>query len=139
MRPLIDLRKRPTNVCEVADARGQHRFDALAHPPRHHGRRAAGADRDDDVAAIDNGGKNETGAIEVVHNVDRQAGCPGARRHRHADIACAGAQHRDHAVKVGRERIARGEFDSSAVHSLQVMIAVGREPADARAGRNQEP
>ena len=40
---------------EIADPRRQHRLDALAHAARHHRRGAAGADRDHDVAAIDDG------------------------------------------------------------------------------------
>src|SRR5690348_10723035 len=44
---------------KIADARRQYGFDLLAHAPRHHGRSAAGADGDDDIAAINDGRKDE--------------------------------------------------------------------------------
>ena len=76
---------------EIADARGQHRFDALAHTARDHRRRAAGADRDHDVAAIDDRRKDEGGMREVVHHVDGKA--RGLRPRRHASrVACTGAR-----------------------------------------------
>ena len=91
---------------EIADARRQHRFDALAHAARHHRRGAAGADGNDDVAAIDDRGKDESGMREVVHHIDGQPDRLRARRHRNADIAGAGAEDRDHAGEIGRQRIA---------------------------------
>ena len=96
---------------EIADARRQHRLDALAHAARDHRRRAAGADGDDDVAAIDDRGKDEGRMREVVHHIDGQADRLRARRHRNADVAGAGAEDRDDAGEIGRQRIARGQFD----------------------------
>ena len=87
---------------EIADARRQHRFDALAHAARDHRRRAAGADGDDDVAAIDDRGKDEGGMREVVHHIDGQPDRLGAHRHRNADIAGAGAEDGDDAGEIGR-------------------------------------
>ena len=96
---------------EIADPRRQHRLDALAHAARHHRRGAAGADRDHDVAAIDDGRKNESRMREVVHHIDGQADRLGPRRHRRSDVAGARAQDRNHAVEIGRQRIALGELD----------------------------
>src|SRR4029077_17139725 len=44
---------------EIADPCRQNRLDALAHAARNDRRCAAGADSDDDIAAIDNGRKDE--------------------------------------------------------------------------------
>jgi hypothetical protein len=55
----IDLRQRPMKAGEIADPRRQHRLDALAHAARHDRRSSAGADGNDDVAAIDDGGKDK--------------------------------------------------------------------------------
>ena len=100
---------------EIADARRQHRFDALAHAARDHRRRAAGADGNDDVAAIDDRGKDESGMREVVHHIDGQADRLRARRHRNADVAGAGAENCDDARQIGSERIASGRFDPRGV------------------------
>ena len=91
---------------EIADARRQHRLDALAHAARHHRRSAAGADRDDHVAAIDDRREDESRMREVVHHIDGQTDRLGPRRHRSADVAGAGAQDRDHAGQIGGQRIA---------------------------------
>ena len=126
---------------EIADPRRQHRFDALAHAARHHRRGAAGADGDDHVAAIDDGGKNESRMREVVHHIDGQADRLGPRRHRNADVAGARAQDRNDAGEIGRQRIAFGKLDPRRVRGIQaahIMMAVGREPADARARRRQQ-
>ena len=64
-----------------------------------------------------------------------------ARRHRDADVAGAGAEDRDHAGKIGGQRIAFAKLDPRRVRgvkSAHIMIAVGRKPADARAGRSQQ-
>ena len=135
------LAKAADEAGEIADARRQHRLDALAHAARHHRRSAAGADGDDDIAAIDDRGKDESRMREVVHHIDGQADRLGARRHRNADVAGAGAEDRDHAGKIGGERIARGRFDPRHVvggEAREIMIAVGRIPADLRAGRRQQ-
>ena len=58
---------------EVADARRQQRFDALPQPPRQHRRSAAGADRHHDLAAIDNGRKDESRQIGPIDDVDRNS------------------------------------------------------------------
>jgi hypothetical protein len=126
---------------EIADPGRQHGFDALAHAARHHRRSAAGADRDNDVTAIDNGRKNERGMLQIVHHIDRQADRPGPRRHRHADIAGAGTQDRNDATKIGRQGIALRKLDPRHVGGIQsadIMIAIGRKPANPRArGRQQ--
>ena len=127
---------------EIADARRQHRFDALADAARDHRRRAAGADGNDDVAAIDDRGKDESGMREIVHHIDGQPDRLRARRHRNADVAGAGAEDRNDTRQIGSERIARGRLDPRGVRGVetsQIMIAVGRKPADPRARRNQQP
>ena len=58
---------------ELADARRQQRLDALAQTTRQHRRRAAGADRHHDVAAIDDRRHDESGEIGPVDHVDRNA------------------------------------------------------------------
>ena len=121
---------------EIADARRQHRLDALAHAARDHRRRAAGADGNDDVAAIDDRGKDESGMREIVHHIDGQTDRLRARRHRNADVAGAGAENRNDTREIGGERIARGRLDPRGIRGVepsQIMIAVGRKPADPRA------
>ena len=123
-------------------ARRQHRFDLLAHAARDHRRRAAGADGNDDIAAIDDGGKDESGMREVVHHIDGQPDRLRAHRHRNADIAGAGAKDCDHAGKVGNQRIAGGQFDPGGVVGIeasQVMIAINGIPAHPCARGNQQP
>ena len=126
---------------EIADPGGQHRFDALADAARHHRRGAAGADRHHDIAAIDDGGKNESRMGEIVHHIDGKADRLGPRRHRNADVAGARAQDGNHALEFGRQRIAAGKFDPRRIISgepAHIMMAVGREVADARTRRRQQ-
>ena len=141
MRLWSCLRQRPMKAGEIADPRRQHRLDAFAHAARHHRRCAAGADRDHHVTAIDDRGKNEARMRQVVHHIDRQADrlCP--HRHRNSDVAGARAKNRNHTAEIGRQRIAFGNLDPRRVGRLQsadIMIAIGREPANARAGRSQQ-
>ena len=78
---------------------------------------------------------------EIVHHIDGQSHRLCARRHGNADVTGAGAEDRDHIRQIGGERIARGRLDPCDVCWLeagQIMIAVGRKPADPRAGRNQQ-
>ena len=78
---------------------------------------------------------------EVVHDIDGQAGGFRPGRHRNADIAGAGTQDRNHPVEIGRQRIARRQFDPrhlAGIQSAEIMMAVGGKPADARAGRRQQ-
>ena len=63
---------------EIANARGQNSLDALAHPARDDRRCSAGADSDDDIAAIDDGGENESRMGEIVHHIDGQTDRLGA-------------------------------------------------------------
>ena len=65
---------------ELADARGQNGFDPFANPARQDRRCAAGADRDHDIAAIDDGGKDEGRKVRAVDHIHRNAERPGARR-----------------------------------------------------------
>ena len=121
---------------EIADARRQHGLDALADAPRDHRRRSAGSDSNDDVATIDDRGKDESGMREIVHHIDGQTDRLRTRRHRNADVTGAGAEDRDHIRQIGGERIARGRLDPRGVRgreTSQIMIAVGRKPADPRA------
>ncbi len=114
----------------------------LAHAARHDRRSAAGADGNDDVAAIDDGGKDESRMDEVVHHIDGQSDRLGACRHRHADVAGTGAEDRDHTGQIGGERIAGIRLDPRHVlggKAGEVMIAVGREPADLRTGSGEQP
>ncbi len=137
MRAIDRFAEAADEAGEIADPSRQHCLDALAHAARHHRRGAAGANGNDNIAAIDDGRKNEGGTIEIVHDVDGQTGCLRTRRHRNADVAGARAQHRDDATEIGGERIARGQFDASGIRFIdaaQIVIAVGRKPANARAG-----
>ncbi len=125
---------------EIADARRDDSLDLLAQAARHHRRSAAGADRDHDIAAVDDRRKNESGMRDVVHHIDGQPERFRTQRHRNADIACARAEHRDHAREIGGQRIALGEIDARELRRFQtvrVMRARGRIPADARAGCQQ--
>ena len=126
---------------EIADPRRQDGFDALAHAARHHRRGAAGADRDHHVAAIDDGRKNESRMRKIVHHIDGQADRFRPRRHRDADVAGARTQDRNHAAQIGDQRIAFGQLDPRGIGGVQpahIMTAVGGEPADARARRQQQ-
>ena len=126
---------------EIADAGGQHSFDALAHAARHDRRSSAGADGNDHVAAIDDGGKNESRMREIVHHIDGQTDRLGPRRHRNSDVAGARAQDGNDAGEIGRQRIAIRKLDPRHIGSgkpAQIMLAVGREVADARASRRQQ-
>ena len=79
---------------------------------------------------------------EVVHHIDGQTDRLRPRRHRNADVAGAGAEDRDDAGQIGGERIAVRGFDPRDVvggKPAEIMIAVGREPADLRTGRRQQP
>ena len=106
-------------VGEIADSRGQRRLDALAHAARHHRRSATGADGDDDIAAIDDGGKDESGMHEVVHHIDGKTDGLRARRQRNADIAGAGAEDRDHALQISRERITLRDLDAIGIDAAR--------------------
>jgi hypothetical protein len=79
---------------------------------------------------------------EIVHHVDGQSDRLRARRHRNADIAGTGAEDRDDAGEISRQRIAIDGLDPREVvrsQSCQFVIAVGRIPADLSAGRRQQP
>jgi len=65
----------------------------------------------DDIAAIDDGRKDEGRMFEVVHHVDGDAGRPGPRRYFGSDVARARAEDRDDAGEIGGQRIAIGQFD----------------------------
>ena len=141
MRPWMDLAEAADETGEIADPRRQHRLDALAHAARHHRRSAAGADGDTTSPRSTMAGKDEGGMREVVHHIDGKADRLGARRHRNADIAGAGAEDRDDAGKIGRQRIALRMLDLRRIVGIepaQIMIAVGRVPADARTGRREQ-
>lgn len=71
---------------------------------------------------------------EIVHHIDRQADRLRARRHRNTDIARAGTENGDDVLEIGRERIAFCYFDTACINAAEIMIAVGRVPAHARAG-----
>ena len=58
---------------KIADARRQQRLNAFAQTPRQNRRRAAGADRDHNVTAINDGGENESRKLRPVDDVDRHA------------------------------------------------------------------
>ena len=109
------MRQRPIKPARSPIRAGSMRLDAFAHAARHHRRGATGADRHDDVAAIDDGRKDEGGMREIVHHVDGQADRSRARRHRSADVAGARAENRDHAAEIGGQRIAFGKLDPRRV------------------------
>ena len=78
---------------------------------------------------------------EVIHHIHGQADglCP--RRHRRPGIACAGAKNGDHPAETGRHGIAFGKLDPRRLVSAktcQVMVAVGRVPANLRARGGQQ-
>ena len=133
--------ERADEAGEIADPCRKHRLDALAHAARHHGRSAAGADGNNDIAAIDDGGKDESGMREVVHHIDGQPDRLCTRRHSDTDITRTRAEDRDHSFKIGRQRIALRDIDACGFLGSkpgQIMIAVGRMPAHPRARRNQQ-
>ena len=127
---------------EITDARGQQCLDAFAHAPRHHRRCPTGADRDHDIAAIDDGRENECRVLQVVHYVDRQTDSARTRGHRLANGASTGAQHRDDIGKIGLQRIAVRAFEArqrTGIETQDIVIAIGCEPAHPRASRHQQP
>jgi hypothetical protein len=89
---------------EVADARRQQRFDALAQPPRQHRRGAAGPDRDHNLAAVDNGRKNESRQVGPVDDIDRNSLPPRLRGDR---IVALIAEGRDDGNQAGEVRLLR--------------------------------
>ena len=127
---------------EIADPRRQHRLDALAHAARDHRRSAAGADGNDDIAAIDDGGKDESRMRKVVHHIDGQTDRLRTRRHRRPDIAGAGAKDGNHAREIGRQRIAASQARSARHRWRRGQPdhdrLIGGVPADPRAGRDQQ-
>ncbi len=132
---------------EIADARRQQRLDPLAQPARQNGRGAAGADRDHDVAAVDDGGKDEGRQVGPVDHVDRDAGRARARGDGFVHRASGGAHDGDDAGEVRRCGIARDNVELSFAR-VGADRGLGRSdcklfragvPADAGAGRAQEP
>jgi len=126
---------------EIADPRRQHSFDALADAARHHWRGSAGADGNYDIAAIDNGRKNESRMREIIHHIDGQPDRLRPRRDRNPDVGGARAQDRNHATQIGRQRIAFAKLNPRRIGSLQpahIVIAVDGVPADARTRRQQQ-
>ena len=78
---------------------------------------------------------------EIVHYIDGHTNRLGPYRHRHADIARAGAEDRNHTGEIGRQRIALHERDPRRVSGIKpadIMIAIGRVPADVRPGRSKQ-
>ena len=95
----------------------------------------------DHVTAVDDRRKDEGRMRQVVHDIDRQTDrlCP--QRHRNSNVAGACAKNRNHTAEIGRQGIAFGKLDPGRVGGLQssdIMTAIGREPANARAGRGQQ-
>ena len=126
---------------EIADARRQHRLDAFAHPARHHRRRSAGAHGDHDIAAIDDRGKDEGRMGEVVHDIYGQADRLGPRRHQGSDVARARAEDCNDAREIGGKRIACRKLDPGRIGGrkiAQIMMAIGRVPANPRARGGQQ-
>src|SRR5829696_6725621 len=79
---------------------------------------------------------------EVVHHIDGQPDRLGARRHRNADVAGAGAENGNDAREVGRERIARSRLDPRCIRGIEaskIVIAICREPANPRRRRCHQP
>ena len=78
---------------------------------------------------------------EVVHHIDGQTDGLRPCRHRNAEITGTGAEHRHDARKVRRQRIAMSEFDPRRFGGIdpgQIMITVGRKPANPRPGLCQQ-
>ena len=96
---------------EIADPRRQQRFDAFAQPPRQHRRRAAGADRDHDIAAIDNGGEDERRKLRPVDDIDRNVLAPCQRRDIVVERVAGRRHHGDAIGKIGLARIGETNFE----------------------------
>src|SRR5437764_14585537 len=78
---------------------------------------------------------------KIVHHIDGQPYRPRPGRHHRSSIACARANDRNDAGEVGIERIAIGKFDSlqgRGLNTAHIVIAIGRVPANSRAGRYQQ-
>ena len=103
--------KAPHEGCEIADAGRQHRFDALAQPPRQHGRGAAGADGDNDLSAVDHGREDESGEVRPVNDVDRDVLAPRALRNLCIERTAARRNNGDELAKIHLQRIATGKLD----------------------------
>jgi hypothetical protein len=101
---------------ELADPRRQQRLDAFAQTPRQNGRCAASADRDDDVAAIDDGREDESREFRTIDDVDGHAVSARPR----SDIGVpqlAGSAHDGNEVgEIRATRIVGTDFQQAGLH-----------------------
>src|SRR5262249_52954662 len=114
---------------ELADPCRQHSFDALAQAPRQCWRASAGADRHHDLAAIDDRGKDESGKLGPVDNIDRDAVAARADGNLRVESLSRGNDG-DDVAQIGRERIADADFKSPRSgerHDIFGNVEVARE------------
>ncbi len=126
---------------QIADAGGQQGLDQLAQAPRQNRRGAAGADRDHDLAAIDDGGKDEGRELRPVHDIDGDA--PTARPSCHLGVERLARRRNDRngVAQIGSQRIAGADFEPAASGERQLLfrhVGLAGEPAHMRAGCTQE-
>ncbi len=118
---------------EIADARGHDRLDAFAQPARQHRRMAAGTDRHDHVAAIDNGGEDERGEVGAIDHVHRNTGVAGARGNLLVAPIASRAHDRDRAGEIGGQRIVEIDLElaraGSRLHDLIGHVGMAGVPA----------
>ena len=115
-RPRIErLDPRPEALADPGqppERRRQHRLDLGLDLAREDGRRALGADRDRHRVAVDDRGRDEIAAVEVVDDVDERAGRAADRRRPSVALGLAGrAVDERRAVGVARRQVARHELE----------------------------
>src|SRR5262245_13302713 len=97
---------------------------------------ATSADRDDDVTAIDDRGKNECGEVSAVDHVHRNAGLAGARGNLFVAFITGRTYDRDGAVEIGGQGIVDVDLElaraGGRLHDLVGDVGVAGEPADGR-------
>ena len=77
----------------------------------------------------------------IVHDINGHTGRPRPRRHGNADLAAAGAKHRDDTAQIGRAGIGVHTLNARCGGGIKTgdrKVAVGRMPAYARVRRKQQ-
>ena len=126
---------------ELADARGQYRFDQLAQAPRQNRRAAAGRDRNHDLAAIDDGGKDECRQNRTVDDIDGNALATRACGNLTIEQFAGGRNDGDDVAQVRLERIPEADFKLPLPRRRRQLfrnVDTAGEPADVCAGRPQQ-
>ena len=120
---------------------GQQGFDQLAQAARQHRRRAAGADRDHHLAAIDDGGEDEGRELRPVDDIDRNALAASARGNLLIECIARRANDGGDVAPVGWQRVADIDLEPTVPGKRQHLfrnVGRAREPAHMRAGGTQQ-